>query len=181
MINGFLVKKTKMTQVYNSEGHLLAATVCKAEPMKVLAFPQAKRVRVQQHKTIREFGIVDSAKQPNTGEEITIDQVFSVGESLRVTGTSKGRGFAGVIKRWGFHRQPRTRGQSDRERAPGSIGAQTPGKVVRGKKMPGHYGHQTITISGLTLISIDKEKSEVLVSGSLPGHIKSSLVLRKTQ
>lgn len=126
---------------------------------------------------IKEFRLEKAENLPKVGEEITIDQVIKPGAIVKATGITKGRGFAGVIKRWGFHSQPATHGQSDRERAPGSIGAQTPGRVIKGKKMPGHYGDVQRTIKNLEVVGIDKEKGEILIKGAVPGHRGSWLTI----
>lgn len=96
-----------------------------------------------------------------------------------VTGTSKGKGFAGVMKRWGFKGGPATHGQSDRQRAPGSIGGTTtPGRVYKGKKMPGRMGGKRTTVKGLKIVEADKEKKVVKVSGAVPGARNSEVVLK---
>ena len=96
--------------------------------------------------------------------------IFAVGDFVDVTGTMKGRGFAGNIKRHGFHRQKKTHGASDRERAPGSIGAgTTPGRVEKGQKMAGHYGNTRVTNSHLKVLMVDAERNLIAVAGSVPG------------
>jgi len=96
--------------------------------------------------------------------------VFSVGDEVTVSAKSKGKGFAGVMKRWGFHGGPRTHGQSDRARAPGSIGAGTdPGRVIPGKKMPGRMGGKRVTVPGLKIAEIDEGLGMIKVAGSVPG------------
>ena len=120
-----------------------------------------------------------SEDKPKVGDSIAVDVVFSEGDIVKVTGTSKGRGFAGAIKRHGFHRQPVTRGQSDRTRSTGAIGAQTPGRVLKGKKMPGHYGGSQVSIKNLKIIKVDKDQHSILVSGSFPGHINSWIKINK--
>ncbi len=123
----------------------------------------------------------DSADQTKIGDVVKVGQVLEVGDVVKVQGTTKGRGFTGVIKRWGFHGGPRTHGQSDRERAPGSIGAGTdPGRVWPGKKMPGHYGVDTKTISGLVVVYLDKETGEVWINGPVPGFYSSTVKITKT-
>jgi large subunit ribosomal protein L3 len=103
------------------------------------------------------------------GDVIKAD-IFAVGDWVDVTGTMKGRGFAGGIKRHGFHRQKKTHGASDRERAPGSIGAgTTPGRVEKGQKMPGHYGNTTSTSIRLKVMMVDPERNLIAVRGSVPG------------
>jgi len=115
---------------------------------------------------------------PEVGAQITPDLVFTVGDTIHATGKSKGRGFAGVIKRHGFKKQP-IKNASDRIRAPGAIGAQTPSKVVKGKRMPGHYGNKTKTILNLKIVSVNKDTAEILVAGSVPGAINSWVTLNK--
>jgi len=96
-----------------------------------------------------------------------------------VVGTSKGKGFAGVMKRWGFHGGPATHGQSDRARAPGSVGGGTdPGRVYPGKKMPGRMGGKRTTVKGLKVVEIDEEKKVVKISGAVPGARNSKVVLK---
>ncbi|NOY14793.1 MAG: 50S ribosomal protein L3 [bacterium] len=106
------------------------------------------------------------------GQLINWWEYLQIGQLTDVTGISKGRGFTGVVKRWGFAGGPRTHGQSDRERAPGSIGAGTsPGRVVKGKKMPGHYGNTAKTILNLPVVALDKQAGLVLIKGLVPGSI----------
>lgn len=115
------------------------------------------------------------------GDTIKVEQVFSVGDVVKVQGTTKGRGFAGAMKRHGFSGQQKTHGQSDRARAVGAIGQRTtPGRVFRGKKMPGHYGVETQTVMGLTILHIDSETQTLWLSGPVPGHIKAIVRITKT-
>lgn len=121
-------------------------------------------------------------KEPDlkVGDEISLSDVFKKGDLVSVAGTSKGKGFAGVIKRWGFKGGPRTHGQSDRERAPGSIGQGTdPGRVWKGKKMPGRMGRQTVTVKNLIVVDVDGEKGAISVSGPVPGNPGSLLTIHK--
>ncbi|MEN8252982.1 MAG: 50S ribosomal protein L3 [Patescibacteria group bacterium] len=114
------------------------------------------------------------------GDEIKLDTVLEVGDLVKVQGTSKGKGFAGVMKRHGFSGGPRTHGQSDRERAPGSIGAGTyPGRVWKGKKMPGHMGVETKTVENLVVLHIDVESGELWLSGPIPGSVNSIVKITK--
>jgi large subunit ribosomal protein L3 len=138
------------------------------------------------------FGVAElrGMRVPNTengegalqaGQSITVDQVLSIGDVVQVQGTSKGRGFAGVVKRHGFHGGPATHGQSDRERAPGSIGpGTTPGRVYVGKKMPGRMGGVNKTVTGLVIVHIDSVTKEVWLSGPVPGVMFSQVMIRKT-
>jgi len=98
-----------------------------------------------------------------------------------VTGTSKGKGFAGVVKRWHFKGGPATHGQSDRQRAPGAIGSTTtPGRVYRGKKMAGRMGHERVTVKGLKIVAVDEKEKIVKISGAVPGARNSRVVLKLT-
>lgn len=115
------------------------------------------------------------------GDTIAVESVIAVGDMVKVQGTSKGRGFAGGIKRHGFSGGPKTHGQSDRERAVGSIGAgTTPGRVWKGKKMPGHYGVDTKTVTGLTVVHVDADTQEFWLSGPVPGSINGIVRVMKT-
>lgn len=197
-----------MSQYYDEEGNLIPVTILRASPVVVtqvktkekdgywavqIVSGQKRRANkpLMGHlkksgvktppQVIREVGVEkEEVNKLKPGERIRAEEVFSPGELVDVEGISKGRGFAGVIKRWGFSSQPKTHGQSDRERAPGSIGAQTPGRVLKGKKMPGHYGVQRVTVKNLQVLLIDSKKNEILIKGSVPGATKSWLVIRKT-
>jgi large subunit ribosomal protein L3 len=206
MISGFVAQKGQMTNLYLDNGKRIAVTQCQVSPLVVTQVKEpsgkdaysAIQVAYGQKKNLDRPTSARLAKnkldlkprffkefKPSTdstitvGQQITIDQVLNVGDEIKVTGVSKGRGFAGVIKRYGFHRQPVTGGQSDRVRAPGAIGAQTPGKVVKGKKMPGHYGNAKNTIKGLKIIAIDTQKGLLTIQGSVPGPIGSWLLISK--
>jgi len=185
MISGFIAQKQAMTSLFTPEGKRVGVTALKFSPLKVNRLRtiekdgyQAVQVKVNDKK-LCEFDLLDKEKVPELNSEITIDSVFSPGDRVYVSGKSKGRGFAGVIKRWGFARQPVTGGQSDRVRAPGSIGAQTPGKVVRGKKMPGHYGHATATVTNQKVFSIDAEQKLIYITGGVPGARNSWIIITK--
>lgn len=137
-------------------------------------------------KKIRGVRVCDDKFKPSAetdikvGDNLQIDQVLEVGDVVKVQGISKGRGFAGGMKRHGFHGGPKTHGQSDRSRAVGSIGSgTTPGRVWKGKKMPGHYGVETKSISGLIVLHIDQETGEVWLSGPIPGAIMSEIRISK--
>ncbi len=125
---------------------------------------------------LREFE-GDGFSEVREGQRIVVDEVFEAGDRVDVTGTSKGKGFAGTIKRHGFRRQPKTHGQSDRERAPGSVGAtSTPGRVFKGKRMPGRMGGQRVTSLNLEVVVVDPERNLLAVKGSVPG-AKGGLVM----
>jgi large subunit ribosomal protein L3 len=136
-------------------------------------------------KHLREFRVLgQAAVDVEEGAEIKVD-VFEQGELVDVIGTSKGRGFAGTIKRHHFHRGPKTHGQSDRERAPGSIGmCATPGRTLKGQRMAGRMGNDRVTIQNLEVVVVDPEKNLLAVKGSIPG-AKGGIVMirpaRKSQ
>lgn len=120
-------------------------------------------------------------KEPKIGDTITADKIFKVGDVVSVQGTTKGKGFAGTIKRWKFHRGPKTHGQSDRVRAPGSIGQTTEiGRVFKGKKMAGRMGSDTQSSKNLDIVHFDQKLEEIWVSGSVPGQIGGLLKLTIT-
>lgn len=187
MISGFIVKKGSMTSIFTPEGNRVSVTRCLCPSLKVTQIKTKEKdgyssIQISYgtaKKSNRKEFFLTSEVIPEIGSDLAIDSIFQVGDSLQATGLTKGRGFAGVIKRHHFQRQPVSGGQSDRVRAPGSIGAQTPGKVVRGKKMPGHMGNSTKTITGLKIVAIDKDTQTLSVSGSIPGHINSYLILTK--
>jgi large subunit ribosomal protein L3 len=205
MISGFLLKKGQMTSIYTEDGNRIAVTKCIAKPLVVtqiknqekdnyqavqVAYGERKKLDKSTSTKLNKLKIETSPKGfqefdltsdqiPEIGSNISFDTVFSVGDKIDITGISKGRGFAGVIKRHGFKKQP-IRGSSDRVRHPGSIGAQTPSKVVRGKKMPGHMGNIDKTILGLKIVAINPENNEILISGSFPGCFNSWITIKKT-
>ena len=114
------------------------------------------------------------------GAEISVNQ-FEAGQIVDVTGQSKGKGFAGAVKRWNFRMQDATHGNSLSHRAPGSIGnCQTPGRVFKGKKMAGHMGAERVTVQGLEVVRIDEEKGLILVKGSVPGANGTDVIIKPT-
>ena len=133
---------------------------------------------VEMGKKRRELRIHDESPTTNVGDFIRASEIFKAGDSVTVTGISKGKGFAGVVKRHGFHGGPRTHGQSDRERAPGSIGqTTTPGRVYKGKKMAGRMGNAQTSIRNLEVIDVTDEA--LLLKGLVPGGKKSLVLIKK--
>ena len=127
---------------------------------------------------LREFLSVDLS-DIEVGQEIKSD-LFKLGDLVKVTGISKGRGFSGAVRRYNFKGGPKTHGQSDRHRAVGSIGAgSSPGRVWKGTRMPGHYGVDKVTVRGLKIIHIDSTQDIVYVSGALPGSKNGLLIVEK--
>lgn len=194
-MKGIIGRKVGMTQVFDETGAVIPVTVIEAGPCYVtqvktedidgyaavqlgfetveqrkLNLPQRGHLRrVDRNlRVLREFRVADP-EEYSVGDLIQAD-IFGEGERVDVIGTTKGRGFAGVIKRYGFHRQPQTHGMTDRVRATGAIGACTwPGRVWKGKKMPGHMGHARKTAQNLLVVTADAERNLLLVRGGVPG------------
>ena len=123
---------------------------------------------------------VEKEPEFKVGDQIKVSDIFNPGDLIAVTGISKGKGFAGVVKRHHFRGGPRTHGQSDRERAPGSIGqTTTPGRVYKGKRMAGRMGGEQVTVKNLHVVSVNPETAEVEISGQIPGTPGSLLVIHK--
>jgi large subunit ribosomal protein L3 len=194
-----------MTQVFQDDGTMVAVSVLAiepntvtrlrtadrdgytavqlgTEPAKKLTKPEAGQLKdlpkaAQSLATIREFR-VDSVDDYSVGQTFSVEDLFSAGDDVDVTGVSKGKGFAGHIKRHNFHRGPKTHG-SDHHREPGSIGpGTTPGRVYRGLKMAGHMGDERVTIKKVRVVRTDPDRNLLLVAGSLPG-ARGSLILVK--
>ncbi|HSX58398.1 MAG TPA: 50S ribosomal protein L3 [Candidatus Saccharimonadales bacterium] len=199
-------KKLNMSQLYDSHGRATAVTAVSVETHTIVAVKEKetdgyKAVQVgvgQAKKTTkaleghfkkanlktnpRHIREVDFEGEVKSGTEIKMEEVFHKGGMVDVIGTSKGKGFAGAVKRHGFHGGPKTHGQSDRHRAPGSIGSgTTPGRVMKGQKMPGHMGVDRVTVIGLEIMEVDKEEGRLLVKGSLPGASGSIVLLVKSR
>jgi large subunit ribosomal protein L3 len=138
-------------------------------------------LQVDLGKQKKEIKLTQTAENA-VGDAIPVDQVFQLGDIIQVTGVSKGRGFAGVMKRWGFKGGPKTHGQSDRWRAAGSIGQGTsPGRVHKGKKMAGHYGVETITVRNLQVVNILPEANQIWISGPVPGSTNGLVEIKVTK
>ncbi|MFQ3663934.1 MAG: 50S ribosomal protein L3 [Chloroflexaceae bacterium] len=205
MVHGMLGRKIGMMQVFTAKGEVVPVTVISAGPCVVtqvrtverdgyeavqLGFeevPARKLTRPQQGhlrgagamlRVLREFS-ADNPQEHSVGEVINVD-LFQVGQKVDVSGTSKGRGFAGVVKRHGFRGGPKTHGQSDRHRAPGSIGAgTTPGRVWKGQKMAGRMGGKRVTVQNLEVVEVIPERNLLLVKGSVPGARNGLLHIRR--
>jgi large subunit ribosomal protein L3 len=165
---GFGTKKTKNLSK-PLQGHLKKAL-------------ETQNLKLKQNWSIRYLREIRLDKEPEVkvGELILASDLFKRGDLVAVTGISKGKGFAGVVKRWHFAGGPKTHGQSDRQRAPGSIGqGTTPGRVYKGKHMAGRMGGDTVTIKNLIITDIDKEGGRVGISGALPGSPESLLIIKK--
>lgn len=204
---GLIGRKIGMTRVFDEEGRDIPVTVIEAGPCYVtqiktpekdgyiavqLGFKEKKEKRVTKPllghfrkagvpptyvlKEFRDFNGWESLK---LGDRITVE-VFSPGDLVNITGRSKGRGFAGVVKRHGFRGGPRTHGQSDRLRAPGSIGASSfPSRVFKGTRMAGRMGNRRVTVRNLEVVKVYPEKNLLLVKGAVPGARNGYLEIKK--
>lgn len=141
------------------------------------------KIKKEDQKTLPRFLKEVRTKEQSelqVGTEVKVSEILKVGDTVSVMGVSKGKGFASGIKRYGFRGGPRTHGQSDRERAPGSIGqTTTPGRVYRGKKMAGNMGRDQVTIKNLKVIAVSEESNEILISGQVPGTVGTLLTITK--
>ena len=204
-MKGMIGKKVGMTQVFDDQGTVVPVTVIQAGPCYVtqirnrerdgyvsvqLGYGETKPTRLTKGQLghlqksdlpalrhLREFRVAEDVDPAvEEGQEIKVD-IFEQGDFVDVIGTSKGRGHAGTIKRHGFARGPKTHGQSDRMRSPGSIGmCATPGRTLKGKKMAGRMGNDRVTVQNLPLVVVDSEKNLLAVKGSVPG-AKGSIVM----
>ncbi len=202
-MKGLIGKKVGMTQIFDDAGNSVPVTIIEAGPCYVtqvrtiendrysavqLGFEETKPRRLTGGqlghlkrndlpplKYLREFRTEEELEE---GQKLSVE-VFEEGERVDVVGKAKGRGFTGVVKRYGFAGGPKTHGQSDRLRAPGSIGAtSTPGRVFKGKKMPGRMGNHRVTSQNLLVARVDPERNLIAVRGSVPGP-KNGLVIIK--
>ncbi len=168
-------KRTPVTEIKADENIVLAIKEGKAQ----LGFGRKKKAKKTENayvkvagfspRRVKEFTLSAESPQIKVGSQINVS-VFAAGDLVKVSGVTKGKGFAGSVKRWGFSGGPKTHGQSDRHRAPGSIGAgTTPGRVYRGKKMPGHMGSANQTIINLEIVEVDEKKNALFLKGAIPG------------
>ncbi|MDZ7722923.1 MAG: 50S ribosomal protein L3 [candidate division KSB1 bacterium] len=205
-MRGIIGKKLGMTLFFDDAGYSKSGTVIEVGPCCVtqiktiekdgysavqLGFGARRKKRatkpeighVKKHglepfQVLREFRDFE-VSELKTGDEIKAD-LFSVGEKVDVTGVSKGRGFAGTIKRWGFGGGPKTHGQSNKYRMPGSIGhSSDPSRVFKGKHMAGRMGNERVTIKNLEILKIDPENNIIVVKGAVPGAKKGIVLIRK--
>jgi large subunit ribosomal protein L3 len=199
---GILGKKIGMTQVFNEQGQAVAVTVVSAGPCPVVAIrtPEQNgysavllgygavkphklskplkgffdKIEVEPKRTLREFRM-DKTEEYKIGQEIRVD-LFEPGEKINISGVSKGKGFAGVMKRYHFAGQQFSHGTSVMHRHGGSSGAISyPGRIFPGKRMPGHMGSEKVTVKNLTIVAVDVENNLLLLKGAVPG-AKNSLV-----
>ena len=206
MKKGIIGKKIGMTQVFDQDGNVIPVTVIQAGPCTVvqkktvekdgyssvqLGYADQKENRVTKpmkghfdkagvayKRVLKEFRLED-AESMNVGDVISVD-TFEVGSGVDVTGISKGKGFAGTIKRYNGHRGPMTHGGGPTHRHAGSMGAcSSPSRIYKGKKMPGHMGAVKVTVQNLDVVKVDTENNLLVVKGAIPGP-KGSVVTVKS-
>ncbi len=201
MLEGILGRKVAMTQIFSEDGTAVPVTVVQAGPCVItqvktmeidgydaiqLGYGSAKRYNrpLEGHlkgldaAVLREFRTADASTH-SVGDEVDL-RLFKVDDLVDVAGVSKGRGFAGVMKRHNFKGGPKTHGQSDRARAPGSIGATTtPGRVLKGKRMPGRMGGERVTVKNVRVARLDEERNLLFIQGAVPGAQNGILEIRK--
>ena len=205
-MRGLIGKKIGMTQVYNEEGTMIPVTIVEAGPCTVIQVKsinndgyeavqvgfgerkakhvnkplngQFKKSGVQPKKILMEFNIVPGFNYKQ-GQEFNVS-LFKEGDRVHVSGISKGAGFAGVIKRHNFHRQPETHGQTEYLRHPGSIGqASSPSRVFKGMRMAGHKGNKRVTVKNLEIVKVDIENNVLVIRGAVPGANNNIVAITK--
>ena len=205
MQKAIIGKKIGMTQIFDADGKVIPVTVIEAGPCNViqrkttetdgyeavqLGFGEVKEKHVNKaikghfaksgvavKKVLKEFRLDEITL--NVGDEVKAD-VFSEGECVDVTGISKGKGYAGTVKRWGTHRGPMTHG-SGYHRGPGSMGAcSSPSRVFKGKKLAGHLGCEKVTVQNLDVVKVDMDRNLILVKGAIPGPKGGIVTIKNT-
>ncbi|MDW7746855.1 50S ribosomal protein L3 [Halomonas sp.] len=206
MTIGLVGRKAGMTRVFTEDGASVPVTVIEVEPNRVtrvksvetdgyaavqvttgsrkakhLSKAQAgqfAKAGVEAGRSLMEFRLPEGFDAPEVGGELTVS-LFEAGQMIDVTGTSKGKGFQGAVKRWNFRTQDNTHGNSLSHRAPGSIGmCQTPGRVFKGKKMAGQMGNVRCTVQSLEVVRVDAERNLLLIKGAVPGATGSDVIVR---
>ncbi len=207
MKKGIIGKKIGMTQVFDEQGHVIPVTVIQAGPCVVvqkkteekdgynsvqLGYGELKekhatkplkghfsKAGVELKKVLREFRL-EAAADMNVGDIVDVD-TFAAGESVDVTGISKGKGYAGTIKRYGGHRTPMTHGGGPVHRHAGSMGAcSSPSRIFKGKKLPGHMGAVRVTVQNLDVVKVDTENHLLVIKGAIPGPKGSVVTVKNT-
>ena len=197
MLKGLIGKKVGMTQIFDEAGSAIPVTLIEAGPCYVtqvripetdgysavqLGFEEVKPKRLtggqlghlKRNNTVPPLRFLREFREKNPevseGDKLTVNQIFAVGEHVDVIGTSKGKGFAGAVKRHHFRGGPKTHGQSDRQRAPGSRSSgTTPGRVYKGARGAGHMGDDRVTVQNLGVVMVDAERNLLGIRGAVPG------------
>ena len=206
MINEILGIKRGMTRIFDEQGNIVPVTLIQAGPCPVLSIrtkekdgfdavqiaygdckeknvskPEMglyKKASLKPYRWVKEIRI-EKPEGLQIGQEVKLD-IFTKGEFVDVTGVSKGKGFAGVMKRHNFRGGPKTHGQSENQRSPGAIGSQRPQRVKKGTRMAGHMGDETTTVQRLMVVNILSDQNMLLLRGSVPGPNDAFLIIRKT-
>ncbi|MGO1395101.1 MAG: 50S ribosomal protein L3 [Halomonas sp.] len=206
MTIGLVGTKAGMTRVFTEDGASVPVTVIEVDPNRVTRVKsvesdgyaaiqitsgsrkakhltkaqagQFAKAGVEAGRALMEFRLAEGEEIPEVGGELTVS-LFEAGQMVDVTGTSKGKGFQGAVKRWNFRTQDMTHGNSLSHRAPGSIGmCQTPGRVFKGKKMAGQMGNARCTVQSLEIVRVDAERNLLLIKGAVPGAPGSDVIVR---
>ncbi|SDK48684.1 50S ribosomal protein L3 [Billgrantia gudaonensis] len=206
MTIGLVGKKAGMTRVFTEDGASVPVTVIEVEPNRITRVKsvesdgyaavqvttgsrkakhltkaqagQFAKAGVEAGRSLMEFRLPEGSEAPEVGGEITVS-LFEAGQFVDVTGTSKGKGFQGAVKRWNFRTQDNSHGNSLSHRAPGSIGmCQTPGRVFKGKKMAGQMGNARCTVQSLEVVRVDVDRNLLLIKGAVPGATGSDVIVR---
>lgn len=208
MIEGLIGKKVGMTQTFDEKGNVIPVSVITAGPCTVIQKKSPERdgycavqvglmnekeskkmnkpqtghfskAGIPPTRTLREFRC-SPTEEIKEGDQFSVD-IFEAGEKVNIIGVSKGKGFAGVMKRWGFKGGKATHG-SMFHRRPGSVGASaSPSRVFKGTKLPGHMGHERVTVQNLTVVETDLEKNLLVVKGAVPGAVGGYLLIKKAK
>ena len=208
MVNGIIGKKIGMTQIFDSEGSAIPVTVIDTTSCEVvgkrtqekdaytaviLGFGDAKekhltkpqlgsfkKAGAKPKRVVREFRVAaQDLEQFTVGEGVKLESLFKKGEKVDVQGITKGRGYQGVMKRWNFRGFGETHGTHEYRRHPGAIGQRkTPGRVYPNKKLPGHYGVETVSVQNLEVADVIEEKGLLLVKGAVPGHADGIVIIK---
>jgi len=194
-----------MSQIYSENGNVIPVTVIEAEPNTIVqvktnekdkyeavqvgyGIRKVKNITKQQRghfknlgyfAVLKEFRFSGSPASGKVGDKIEVD-IFEIGDLVRVTGITKGKGFQGVVKRHGFHGMPRSHGHHSVQRHGGSIGQRFPQHTLKGMRMPGRMGHEKLTVRGLRITAIDKENNLLAIKGAIPGN-RGGLVMVQSQ
>jgi large subunit ribosomal protein L3 len=203
MITGIIGRKVGMTQIFGEDRTVSPVTAIQAGPCFVtqikrvekegynavqLGYGDTKRLNAPEKGHLKKVGMLehlrefdmDDISSVEVGQKVDVS-LFKLGDAVDVTGLSKGRGFAGVVKRHHFSGGPKTHGQSDRHRAPGAIGSTTfPGRVWKGLRMAGHMGHSRVTVRNLKVVQVDAERNVLFVLGAVPGTKNGLVTIRRS-
>jgi len=185
-----LGKKIEMSQIFDEKGNVIPVTLIEAGPCYVtqikegsvqIGFEKLKEKKVKKPQKDRPYRYFKEFKNDVSKLKVKdkIDvSVFQEGDKVKISGISKGKGFAGGVKKWGFHGKSATHGTKHEERTIGSVGSAFPQRVIKGKKMPGRMGTERITVKNLKVAKIDVENNIIMIKGAIPGHRGTLLEIR---